>query len=87
MNVIELSLKEVVTRTPHHCVWCGEKITPGELAVNRALIFDGFQSQYWHLECFDAMPCADVDDDWGFMEGEYKRGTQEPKNDTPREIA
>ena len=52
----EIQSKEVTKRKKStRCMWCGEKIEIGDRANYRAYIFDGFQTEYNHPECFEAM--------------------------------
>jgi len=70
--------KEVTTRKPHHCEWCGEEILTGERVISRAYIYgNGPQSRWQHQECYDAMYeiASDLYDGWTF--GIFHRGTTE----------
>lgn len=74
----ELTNKLVKVKKPRRCVWCGEAIPVGGQARYRAYVFDGFQTDYMHPECYEAM----ADSDWraidplgdGWTEGMYQRG-------------
>lgn len=42
-------------RKPHSCIWCGQRIAPGEKYRAEASIYDGdMQYHKWHLECSKA---------------------------------
>jgi hypothetical protein len=74
----EIQSKEVTVRKDHRCSWCGERIPAGQRAHYRAYTFDGFQTDYMHPECHDAMENHhDLED--GFNEGGFKRGSVELK--------
>jgi len=48
-------LFSVVTRKarkPHACIWCGQKIIPGEIYSDERSVYDGsIQRHRWHPEC------------------------------------
>ena len=76
----EIRQKTIVCRKQHRCAWCGEHIKIAETAIYRAYTFDGFQWDWMHSECYQAMgetPHDDVDE--GFLPGNYKRGSAEPR--------
>lgn len=81
MSYTEFTSKDVVTRTPHQCEWCGDDILCPAPAHYRSYLFDGdFVSAWTHPECWSAMDEADHRDlaeGWEF--GEYKRGSTEPR--------
>lgn len=63
-------------RKAHVCVWCAEQILKAERYHRQVLVFDGeFQSNAWHLECFDAADFRDLQD--GFTLGSGTRGIRE----------
>lgn len=78
--VTDLKSKEVCCRKSHRCAWCDEVINAGERAHCRVYIFDGFTTDYMHLECYEAMgnypDMRDLEDGW--MAGDFKRGSTEP---------
>lgn len=66
--------KQVKTRKPHFCVWCGENILVGDQAQYRSYIFDRcFRRDWLHPECNQSMNASDIDED-GFIAGEFSRG-------------
>ena len=72
----EISTKRVVCRKDHPCEWCNEKIFSGEKAVSRVYTWEGgFNSEWQHPECFEAMEKS-YDDfaDSGFEQGSLERG-------------
>ena len=80
MTYHELSDKEVTTRKPHVCAWCGTRIEKGERAQSRSYIWDnGPQSDHMHPECYAAMKSyPEPSELWdGWMTGEFKRGSHE----------
>lgn len=38
-------------RKEYHCIWCPEKINPGERHVHEVSRADDFQDHRWHPEC------------------------------------
>ena len=79
--VTELRTKEVITRKPHQCEWCGEQIAKGEKAQARGYVNDGdMVSSHQHPECYQAMQGVD---NWeleeGWFPGDYMRGSDEPR--------
>lgn len=64
------------TQKKHQCAWCGEIIKIGSEAHYRSYIFDGgFQTDYMHIECRDAMIDSDIRDlEWGWSPGDFERG-------------
>lgn len=69
-----LKEKLVITRKPHRCAWCGEKIDAGENAQYRAFIWEGdFGTDYMHPECYEAL-CKSEDTDDGFEAFNQLRG-------------
>ena len=48
--------RDVRTRKPHRCEWCGEMITKGDTAVIRTYKWDDdFNAAHQHPECYKAM--------------------------------
>ena len=77
--MVELKNKTVTPKRNRRCVWCGELCIAGEPARYRVYKFDrAFQTDYMHLECYDAMSASD----WrsidpfgeGWEEGMFQRG-------------
>lgn len=70
-----LQNKEVICRKRHRCCWCNEWIEIKDKARYRVYIFDEFQSDYMHPECYDAMYESrhEINDD-GFEMGMFERG-------------
>jgi hypothetical protein len=64
----------VKTRKKHECDWCPEPIEIGELAIDRAYIWEGeFCHGYLHPECLEAVKKSDIGED-GFFPQDQKRG-------------
>ena len=72
--VTELKNKPVKCRKPHRCTWCGEWITINESAHYRSGVYDGFFSEWWHPECYDAMTVSDFGYDEEFYPYDQLRG-------------
>ena len=76
----ELKTREIKkVRKEHSCVWCNFLIHVKESAIYRVYRFDGyFQTDYMHLECYEAMKsgdnCLDEHEDAGFEDGSFDRG-------------
>lgn len=83
MSYQEVSCKNVRGRDIYSCSWCGEKIEKGVLHQNRYYKFEGLMtSSREHLECAEAMNTAhknEVDLEYGWMPGKFKRCTCESK--------
>lgn len=77
MSYTALTEKEVVGRKDYDCVWCPEVIAKGTKHVYRAYVFDGFQTDRMHAECFAACGSGDADIEDGFCAHEFRRGTCE----------
>jgi len=75
----EIQNKQVTTRRVHNCAWCGEQIQIGEAAQYRVYIFDGFQTDYLHPECKEAMNTYPDYLGDGFIQGEFKRGSHDER--------
>ena len=75
-----ISEREVTTRKPRICEWCGQRIEAGTRATNRVYKFDGdFHNNYCHPECFTAMSKADHHELCeGWSPGDWQRGRAEP---------
>ena len=72
----ELSRKKVAVRKRHLCVWCGEELKQGDMAVRFAYVFENScMTDHYHPECFEAIRDADVDWDIGFNAHEFRRGS------------
>jgi hypothetical protein len=73
--------KIVTAKKKHQCIWCGEKILPGEKYERQVGIYYGdFQYNKWHLECRDAWHKASreyFDIDGEFQPYSNKRGSAE----------
>jgi hypothetical protein len=41
-------------RKQHDCIWCREKIEPGDTYVHEISTYDGLQNHHWHPECESA---------------------------------
>jgi hypothetical protein len=55
MSYTLFSNDERVARKPHNCIWCGQKINPGEKYHDERSVYDGqIQRHRWHPECLDA---------------------------------
>ena len=75
--------KKVKTKKRHRCEWCNEWIEAGEAANYREYIVEGdFYHGHMHLECDAAMMSgtAAIDNDDGWMPGDFKRGSVEMNN-------
>ena len=76
--------REVKTRKPHSCEWCGEIVEKGERAYYRAYTgpYGDFVWGWQHPECFLAMMFGDVShfDEW--MPGDFARGRDSEDADT-----
>lgn len=77
--ITELTNKQVTTRIPHRCAWCGEQIEKGSRAQYRVYIFEDFVSEHLHPECYNAMCTYPSDLEDGYDIGTFKRGTHEEK--------
>jgi len=80
-----LTRKEVTTRKPRRCVWCGEPIEKGERAVYITGKIDGdFFAVYMHPECHHAMVNGSPEEySDGYLFGDYHRGTVHLREDGP----
>lgn len=75
-----LEEKEVRTRKPHNCEWCGEFIQRNTLVYYRSYIFEENPplSGWMHFECkeaMDATPNHILEQGW--MPGDFNRGESE----------
>jgi hypothetical protein len=78
MHYTHLSNTTPVARKIYPCVWCNEKILLGEKHVKEVGTYDGFQSNRWHNECYNAAVKAfKENDDYEFEPHSCKRGTSE----------
>ena len=75
MSDIQLRSRQVRCKKPHRCDWCGERLTPGEVAAYDCGISDKeFYTRYLHLECQAALNNSDIDADDGYELMAYRRG-------------
>ena len=88
MSITTLKDKIVKIKKDRKCAWCGEKIFAKDHANYRVYVFDGFQYDYMHIECKNAMGNISYSDpayDWyytdGFEFGEFFRGTTKSRNE------
>ena len=52
MSYTLISETTPVAKKAHICIWCGEKIIPGQCYVRERSVYDGEpQSHKWHTEC------------------------------------
>jgi len=67
--------KEVTVKKRHRCCWCNEWIEVNDKARYRVYVFDGFQQDYLHPECYEALgeSSKEIDED-GFTQGMFERG-------------
>ena len=73
MSYVSLTDVTRKARKSHKCIWCGRKITAGFKYQYTSGIFEGdFQSNHWHLACWDASEGLNLDD--GFMPYENHYG-------------
>lgn len=71
----ELTNKTIKCKKPHRCTWCGEWIGERETARYRSGVYEGwFFSEYWHLECWDAMMGSGLGYDDEFSPMDQMRG-------------
>lgn len=73
---------ERTARKSHRCVWCAELVIKGERCVHQFGKYCGeFQSNYYHIECYQALTDAAKRDEYlamdGFEAGSYQRGSTE----------
>lgn len=71
-----LTEREVRTRKPHRCEWCGQVIPKGTRCHYRSYIWDGELQWGWsHFECWDAQQESDHEIlAAGWMPGDFERG-------------
>ena len=58
-------------RKARPCIWCGLTITQWEGAVYRVAKYDQFETDYWHVECWQAQEYLP---DYAFDPGSQPRG-------------
>jgi hypothetical protein len=76
MSWIELQRKNVRPRKDRKCIWCGENIPAKTLCAYVAGVGDGFQADYWHLECeLASMDYDFMENDDSFPPHAFRRGT------------
>jgi hypothetical protein len=79
----ELRCKDVQTRKPHRCIWCGGRIASGEKATNFVYLMGGdFHADYYHPECFGAVARSEIgDQEIGFVPYSGMRGQAATQDD------
>ena len=65
-----LKEKAITAKLDHTCIWCGEKIEPKHIYIYRAYLFDGFNTDHIHPECWEAMTAIEE-----FEPGKHVRGS------------
>jgi hypothetical protein len=55
MSYILFSLTERCAQKPHRCIWCNQRIVPGEQYLDERSLFEGSIQRFrWHPECNEA---------------------------------
>ncbi len=55
MSYTLFEMPKRTARKEHHCIWCNEKIIPGETYLDERSVYDGrIQRHRWHPECNEA---------------------------------
>jgi hypothetical protein len=68
------SKDERIARKKHVCIWCGQRIEPGEKYEDERSVYDGhIQRHRWHPECINAAQ------DWFKKEGEEFNAYENPR--------
>jgi hypothetical protein len=74
----EIQNKEVKTRKPHYCGWCGSFMSVGSYARYRVYVFNGDFSRDWmHDDCCRAMQEISDTLPEGWSPGDFERGLTE----------
>lgn len=62
-------------RKAHRCVWCGERISIGDLyAYQSGIVEFQYQTNRWHRECWDSATFEDFQDGFTLYGGERHKG-------------
>jgi hypothetical protein len=78
--MVLLKEKRVCKKKIARCVWCGELIFPGQIAIERAYTMGNeFNHDYLHTECMEAMHTMDWNGEDEFTPGEFLRGSCDPR--------